>query len=276
MTDDTPTPSHTHIALLNVQVFDELEPHQRTRVELNEEQHTQKVTLDDRWFQGVRRSLSPGCSREDLRKAIHWTVSVLLGEENVDTVALITLLKKLKTTLSITYEDFEPMHDTLGELLYRVITLDTNARATVVNAEPTPAQSLDESTMTVEESMVSLDDAILLQERPATPPPSLPPPPPFVDDNPVAVSSPVKERLDEPVVAPTTEEAKPRRRRRKKKTKKTKKKKKVVKRKRKRKKKIEQMERDENTVSDQRVQQAVVDTQLCCTASLCGPKCCIL
>lgn len=161
------------------------------------------------------------------------------------------------------------MHDTLEELLYRVITLDTNARATV----PTPAQSLDESTITVEESMISLDDAVLLQERPATPP--LPPPP--VDDNPVAVS-PVNERLD--VLPPVTpaEEAKlpsPRRRRTKKRTKKTKK----VKRKRKRKRKkkpIEQMERDENTVSDERVQQAVIDAQLCCATSLCGPKCCIL
>jgi hypothetical protein len=114
-------------ALANMEILQSLEPHQRTCVTIDPETLVQSITLDGRWFQGVRRSLSAGCSREDLRQAIHWTMTTLF-KYDIDTTMVATILKKLQKVLSVTYPDFTSMHDSLNELLEETSTLENFQR----------------------------------------------------------------------------------------------------------------------------------------------------
>ncbi len=132
-------------AVSNLDVLDRLQPHQRTCVTLDTTQETQSIAIDSRWLQGMRRSWSAGCSREDLRKGIYWTVGVFLAEEDVDLAAVNRVLTHLKTVLSVTYADFTPIHNTLDELTRRVDKKETQNRALIARLRHSTPPVLDVS-----------------------------------------------------------------------------------------------------------------------------------
>lgn len=154
-----------NVAIANIEVLRYLEPHQRTGVIIDPETQAQSIELDERWFQGVRRSLSAGCSREDLRQAIHWTMDTIF-KHDIDTTMIATILKHLQTVLSVTYPDFTSMHDSLNELLEETFVVAKAQRQLAM--EPSSSSS-SSSSVDDEDVQDSLETPVLQPQPPTNP-----------------------------------------------------------------------------------------------------------